>query len=278
MPYRASDLQEDVKMFPILFKIGPLTIHTYGVMVALGVGMGLWFLYVQAKKCQLPGSRLIDMAFYTIIISLVGAKLILFAGNYSYYLQYPSELFTLARSGGVFQGGLAFGILFALWYLHKHRLPTWKVADLVGPALALGHGIGRIGCFFAGCCYGRACSVPWAVEFHSEYAHNLTGIPLGTPLHPVQIYESVLNFFNFFILFLILKKKKFDGQVFAFYIMNYSILRYFVEFYRGDHPDKAFLIRNPSPYFSLSLPQLFCILGLFGGLILYTVLRKRKRD
>ncbi len=264
-------------MFPILVKIGPITIHTYGLMMALGVAFAFWFVYVQAKKQGLPASRLIDMAFYTVIISLIGAKLILFIGHFSYYTKYPSELFSLARSGGVFQGGLAFGILFALLYFRKYRIPTWKVGDLAGPALALGHGFGRIGCFAAGCCFGREGTVPWGIEFHSNYAHDLTGIHLNTPIHPTQLYEAGLNFLNFFILFLILKRKKFDGQVFAFYIMNYSIIRYFTEFYRGDHPDKTYLILNPSPYFSLSLPQLFCILGLLGGMALYFILNRRKR-
>jgi phosphatidylglycerol:prolipoprotein diacylglycerol transferase len=263
-------------MFPILLRLGPITIHTYGFMMATGVAFGLWFIHVQAKKQGLNASKIIDAAFYTIIISLLGAKFILFIGNISYYLEYPKELFSLARSGGVFQGGLTFGLVFALLYFRKHRIPTWKVADIIGAALALGHGFGRIGCFSAGCCFGRECSVPWGVTFQSEYAHNLTGIPVGTLLHPVQLYESALNFLNFFVLFLILKKKKFDGQVFSFYIINYSIIRYFVEFYRGDHPDKAFLIQNPSPYLSLSLPQLFSILGLIAGLILFFILKKKK--
>lgn len=264
-------------MFPILVKIGPITIHTYGLMMAIGVAFAFWFVYAQAKKQQLPASRLIDMAFYTVIISLVGAKLILFIGHFSYYTKYPSELFTLARSGGVFQGGLAFGILFALWYFRKHRIPTWKVSDLAGPALAFGHGFGRIGCFAAGCCFGRSCDLQWGVEFHNEYAHELTGIPLNSSIHPVQLYESALNFLNFIILFVILKRKTFNGQVFAFYIMNYSIIRYFTEFYRGDHPDSAFLFQGSSPYLSVSIPQLFCVLGFVGGTVLYFFLKKRKR-
>lgn len=263
-------------MYPVLVKIGPLTIHTYGFMMAVGVGFGFWFLFVQAKKTGLPASRMIDMAFYTIIIALLGAKLTLFVGDFSYYVKHPGELFSLARTGGVFQGGLVFGILFALWYFRRYRIPTWKAADIAGPALALGHGFGRLGCFSAGCCYGSPCSVPWGVTFQNEYAHNLTGIPINTPIHPVQLYESVLNFLNFFILFLILRKKKFDGQVFPFYIINYSIIRFFTEYYRGDHPDKAFLIKNASPYLSLSFPQLFCILGLAGGVILLLILKKRK--
>ena len=133
-------------MFPILVKIGPITIHTYGFMMALGVAFGLWFLFTQAKKYDLNASKLVDMAFYTIIIALIGAKAILLIGNFSYYTKYPKELFSLARSGGVFQGGLAFGIVFAIWYLRKHKIPVWRTADLVGPALALGHGFGRTGC------------------------------------------------------------------------------------------------------------------------------------
>lgn len=264
-------------MFPVLIKVGFVSIHTYGFMMALGIAMALWFIYIQAKKRELPASKLVDMAFYTIIVSLVGAKLVLFLGNISYYTTYPSELLSLARSGGVFQGGLFFGIVFALWYLRRHRLPTWKVGDLAGPAIALGHGFGRLGCFSAGCCYGRECSLPWGVEFSSEYAHNLTGIPLNTVLHPVQLYESLLNFTNFLVLFIILKKKRFNGQVFSFYIINYSIIRFFVEFYRGDHSEDIFIVKNPSPYLSLSYPQLFCLVGLAAGLILYFILKKSQR-
>lgn len=262
-------------MFPILIKVGPVTIHTYGFMMALGVAFGLWFLFTQAKKYSLDASKLVDMAFYTIIISLIGAKAILLIGNFSYYTRYPKELFSLARSGGVFQGGLAFGIFFAIWYLRRHKIPVWKTADLVGPALALGHGFGRIGCFSAGCCYGRECAMPWGVNFYNEYSHELTGIPQGIPLHPTQLYEALLNFLNFGILFIVLKKKRFDGQIFSLYIINYSIIRYIVEFYRGDHPERAYLISNASPYLSLSYPQAFCVLGLIGGLVLFLVLKKK---
>jgi phosphatidylglycerol:prolipoprotein diacylglycerol transferase len=265
-------------MHPILIKLGPITIHSYGFMMALGVAMALWFLYTQAKKQALDAPRLLDAAFYIVIVSLVGAKLILLVGDFSYYVHNPKELLWIARSGGVFQAGLTFGIFFALWYFRRRRIPTWKVADIAAPALALGHGFGRIGCFLAGCCYGRQCAEPWAAVYHSEYAHNLTGIPLDQPLHPVQLYESALNFLNFFILFHLLRKKRFDGQVFPFYIINYSVIRYFTEFFRGDHPDKAFLFKGPSPFLSVSYPQLYCLLGLVAGTLLYRIFKKRSRD
>jgi len=263
-------------MFPILVKIGPLTIHTYGFTMAVGVAFGLWFIYAQAKKAGLDANRLMDAAFYTIIVSLIGAKLILFISNISYYVSYPKELFALARSGGVFQGGLTFGIVYALWYFRRKKIPTWPTADLIAPALALGHGFGRLGCFSAGCCYGSECALPWAAVFKNEYAANLTGVHLNTPLHPVQLYEAILNFLNFGILYVILKKKKFDGQVFAFYFINYSVIRFFTEYFRGDHSDKIFFIRGATPLSSLSYPQLFCLLGLLGGAVLAVVLKRRK--
>lgn len=263
-------------MFPVLIKLGPLTVHTYGFMMALGVACAIWFMYVQAKKQSLNASKMVDMVFYTIIIALLGAKAVLLVSNFSYYTSNPGELLSLARSGGVFQGGLAAGIIFALFYMRKHKLPTWKTGDIIVPALALGHAFGRIGCFCAGCCYGRPAASALGVEFHNNYAHNLTGIPIDHAIHPVQLYEAILNFINFFVLFLILKKKKFDGQVFSFYIINYSLIRYFTEFYRGDHADRVFFIKSASPYLSISYPQVFCILGLIAGIILVFVFKKRK--
>jgi len=262
---------------PILFKLGPLVIHSYGFMMALGVALGLWFLYRQSKKQGLDAPRILDAAFYIMIVALVGAKLILFLGNAGYYLKNPRELIWVARTGGVFQGGLIFGIVFGLWYFRKKKLPTWKIGDLIAPALALGHGFGRIGCFLAGCCYGRDCALPWKATFHSEYAHNLTGIPVGTPLHPVQLYEAILNFLNAFILWRVLRRKKFEGQVFPLYIVNYSVIRFFTEMFRGDHADKVYLFRGPSIPLSLSYPQLFCLLGLAAGLLLLHIFRKRAR-
>jgi len=264
-------------MHPVLLKLGPLTLHAYGFFMAVGVGLALWFLYRQAKKEGLDAPRLLDAAFYIMLVSLIGAKIILLTGNVSYYLQNPKELLWVARSGGVFQGGLAFGILFALWYFRRKRIPTWKVADIVAPALALGHGFGRIGCFMAGCCFGKDCDLPWAATFHNEYAHFLTGLPLDKALHPVQLYESALNFLNALILYLVLRKKTFDGQVFPLYILTYSIIRYFTEFFRGDHPPTAFLFKGPSALLTVSYSQFFCILGLAVGLVLYTIFKKRKR-
>lgn len=263
-------------MLPVLLELGPVKIHTYGFLLALGVAFGLWFVYVQAKKQGLDANRLMDFSFYTIIVSLIGAKLVLLIGNFSYYVKYPGELFSLARSGGVFQGGLAMGVIFAIIYMRRHHIPLWKSSDLIAPALALGHAFGRIGCFAAGCCYGRECRLPWGVTFHNEYANKITGLPLDKIMHPTQLYEAFLNLANFLILFAALKKKKFDGQIFSLYIINYSVIRYFTEFFRY-HSENVYLFRSASPYLSVSYPQLFCIISLIFGLGLFFILKKRKR-
>ncbi len=265
-------------MFPILTRIGPITIHTYGFFLALGVVFALWFIYHQARKQGFNPNKLLDAAFWIILISLIGAKLILLAGNFSFYLKNPGELLSLARSGGVFQGGLTFGVIFAVIYFRKNKIPLWPVADLTAPAIALGHGFGRLGCFSAGCCYGREGSGIWATVFKNEYAHELTGIPLNVRLHPVQLYEAALNFLNFLVLFLIFKRKKFDGQVFSFYIINYSIIRFFTEYFRGDHEVDTYVILGDSAFTSLSLPQVYCLISLVAGLTLYFLLKKRKSD
>lgn len=264
-------------MHPLLLRIGFLSAHTYGLMMAVGVGFGLWFIYVQAKKIGLNPDQLMDASFLIVLVALVGAKLILLVGDFSYYLKFPGELLSLARSGGVFQGGLTAGVIFGIWYLHKKKIPLWPTTDIIGAAVALGHGFGRIGCFLAGCCYGRACDVPWGVTYHDEYAHELTGIPLGVRMHPVQLYESALNFLNFVILWQVLKRKKYDGQVFSLYIINYSVIRFFTEYFRGDHDAPTYLLRGDTPLTSLSLPQFYCLLGLAGGIILAGILKKRRQ-
>ncbi|MDD8019724.1 MAG: prolipoprotein diacylglyceryl transferase [Acidobacteriota bacterium] len=265
-------------MHPILLKLGPLTVHTYGFFMALGVAAAIWFVYVQGKKAGFDPNKLMDAAFWIILVSLIGAKLVLLFGRFSFYVNNPSELVGLARSGGVFQGGLTFGVIFAIFYFRKKRIPLWPVADLIAPAIALGHGFGRLGCFSAGCCYGRECSLPWGTVFKNEYAHELTGIPLNTPLHPVQLYEAVLNFLNFIVLFIIFKKKKFSGQVFSFYIINYSVIRFLTEYFRGDHGEGTYIIQGESALVSLSMPQFYCLIGLVAGLALYFILKPRKSD
>ena len=164
-----------------------------------------------------------DFIFYVMLLSLLGAKLWLLLTNLDYYLKYPGEIKYLLTSGGTFYGGLIFGAVFAVWFIRRHRLSYRQLGDIAAPALALGHFFGRLGCFAAGCCWGReAGHFPLAVTFSSLKANALTGVPLYIPLYPTQLMEAALNLGNFLVPDRLYKKRKFKGQVLALYILNYS--------------------------------------------------------
>src|SRR5215212_3518245 len=144
----------------------------------------------RAKQWGLEANRVLDLGIYIIIAALIGAKLLLLVVDFDQFRQSPAELLSLARSGGVFYGGLILAVLVAFWYVHTHRLPLWTTCDVFAPGIALGHVTGRLGCLAAGCCYGRPTSLPWGITFTNPFAAANVGTPLGIPLHPTQVYEA----------------------------------------------------------------------------------------
>jgi phosphatidylglycerol:prolipoprotein diacylglycerol transferase len=214
--------------------IGPLTLHAYGVLLAIAFITGLWVASRQAKRAGLDAARVTDMAVYVLIAGLIGAKVLLVVVEWSFYASNPRELLSILQSGGVFYGGLIGAFPVAWWYARKHGLPPWRTADVLAPAVAVGQAIGRLGCFCAGCCYGRAADVPWAVTFRDAYASRTVGTPLDTALHPTQLYESLACLAIFFILIRMARGKRFDGQVTLAYVLLYAVVRFVIEFYRGD--------------------------------------------
>ena len=222
-------------MHPILFEIGGFPVYTYGVLLAAAYLLGLQFALVRARKRGLDPNRVMDLGIWIIISALIGAKLLLLIVDFETFSRNPSELLTLLRSGGVFYGGLIAAVLVALWYLRRHRMPMWSVTDAFAPGIALGHVIGRMGCFFAGCCYGRSTDVAWAVTFTSEYAAQNVGTPLNIPLHPTQLYEAGAELLILIGLLLFEKRgRQFPGRTFWGYMLVYGVTRFIIEFYRGD--------------------------------------------
>ena len=222
-------------MHPILFEVGGFPIYTYGLLLAAAYLLGLQFALVRARTRGLDPNRVMDLGIWIIISALVGAKLLLLIVERDKYLHDPAELLNLARSGGVFYGGLILAVTVALWYLWRHRMPMWTVTDVFAPGIALGHVIGRMGCFFAGCCFGRPTGVPWAITFHNEFAAQNVGTPLGVPLHPTQLYEAGAELL--ILLFLLAFERKgrpFPGRTFWSYMLLYGVSRFVIEFYRGD--------------------------------------------
>src|SRR5213082_2505608 len=192
-------------MFPRLFELGPVTVYTYGVLLAAAYLFGLQLARVRAKARGLDANRVLDLGIYIIISALIGAKLLLLVTDFKTFSSNPRELLTLARSGGVFYGGLILAVCVALIYIRRIGLPLWTTCDVFAPGIALGHVIGRFGCLFAGCCFGRPTTKPWGITFTDPYAASNVGTPLGVPLHPTQIYEAAAEFL---ILMLLLATEK----------------------------------------------------------------------
>jgi phosphatidylglycerol:prolipoprotein diacylglycerol transferase len=242
-------------MFPKLFTIGSFSVPTYGVLVALGFLAGLAIALRLGKRAGLPSEPLTNLAIYCALGGIAGAKLFMFLFDWQYYWQNPGEIFTLStlQAAGVFHGGFIVAVIVAVLYIRHLHLPPLETMDCFAPGIALGHAIGRIGCFAAGCCWGRECSLPWGVRFRSDEA---APVPLNVPLHPAQLYESAANLIIFVLLYRGFQRSHRPGQIFGWYLVLYSIARFIVEFYRN---------HEQSLVAGLSLTQWIALALLFAG-------------
>ena len=223
-------------MLPRLFHIGNFSLPTYGLLVSLGVLVGLWISVRNSEKSGIDPEHAWNFGILVVLAGIVGAKVLYIINDWSTYAANPREIFSLStlQAGGVFSGGLLASFIAAAWYLRKNRMPALGTCDAFSPGLALGHAIGRLGCFAAGCCYGKQTTHFWGVTFRNPLAAQWVGTPLGVPLEPTQLFESAVELVNFFILMWLFKRKSFDGQVFGAYLFLYGVARYFLEFIRDD--------------------------------------------
>jgi len=248
-------------MHPILFELGGFTIYAYGVLLAAAYLLGLQFALVRARRRGLDAQRVMDLGIWIIISALVGAKLLLLIVDFKQFTQSPRELLGLARSGGVFYGGLIAAVVVALLYLRRHKLPLWTTTDVFAPGIALGHVIGRLGCLMAGCCFGKPTSVPWAVTFRDPAAFANVGTPLGVPLHPTQLYEAGAEALILaFLLAFERRGRPFPGRTFWGYLLLYGISRFAIEFYRGDSRGMVFNVLSTSQFVSVVLVPLSIVM------------------
>jgi phosphatidylglycerol:prolipoprotein diacylglycerol transferase len=236
-------------------------------MMVAALVAGLYSVHRLGKREGLDSARLFDFSTWLIVVSLVGAKMLLILTNWGYYWANPGEILSWStfQAGGVFYGGFIAAVLFAVWFVRVHRLPMWKVFDVYVPAVALGLSIGRIGCFAAGCDYGKPTASLLGVVFTNPWSHDITGVPLGVPLHPTQLYESVTSLAIFGILLWWFRRKSYDGQVFVMYLVLYAVARFFLEFLRGD-ADRGFVFGH---LFSTSQFIALLVLATAAGLMVY---------
>jgi len=260
-------------MYPKILDLGPITIHTYGVVLALAFIAGIWLTSRKAGAKEIDPDQIWNLGLIVILAAVVGSKVLLFFSDYSYYSQNPREIFSLStlRSTGVSIGGLLLALLVSLFYLRKARLPVWTVGDLAAPGLALGEAIGSLGCLLAGSCYGRPTGLPWGITFTSNYAGESVGVPLYIALHPTQVYQSAGAFLLFLYLIRRLSRVHFGGRIFLEYLAADGTLRFVIGFYRGDAQD--FVLRG-----LLSSSQLIGIIAVLGSFLIYRLLRFRQGE
>jgi phosphatidylglycerol:prolipoprotein diacylglycerol transferase len=256
-------------MYPRLFEFGWFTVYSYGLLLALAYLLGLQMALVRARHRGLDSTRIMDLGIWIIISALIGAKLMLLIVDWDYFSRNPRELLSLAQSGGVFYGGLILALIVALWYMWRHRMQVWVVCDVFAPGIALGHVIGGVGCFLAGCCYGRPTDVPWAVRFTDPFAAANVGTPLHIDLHPTQLYEAGAELL---ILGLLLGTERmgrpFPGRTFWSYMFVYGVSRFIIEMYRGD--PRGFVFGT-----NLSTSQFISVILVPLSLIMLFVLSRR---
>ncbi|MGB7924547.1 MAG: prolipoprotein diacylglyceryl transferase [Pyrinomonadaceae bacterium] len=259
-------------MFPELFRIGNFPINTYGVLLAMAFLAALLVAARLGARDGLPRERIYDLGLWMLLAALVGSKVLMLWTEPS-YREDPLHLISLdfLRSGGVFYGGLIGATLTGYFLARYYGLPWWKTADAFAPGIALGQAIGRLGCFAAGCCWGKPTALPWGVRF-TALGHEITGVPIDVDLHPTQLYESGATLLIFFFLIWLHRRKRFSGQVILFYAVLYSITRFSIEFLRDDPRGD---IAGLTTLTGLSTSQLISLLIGIGALIIL-ILRWRR--
>ncbi len=257
-------------MFPKILDLGPVTIHTYGLLLAAAFIAGIWLTSRNARKHGINPDSVWNLGLIVIFAALVGAKAILLFSNFQYYSQNFREVFSLStlRSPGVYYGGLLLALGAAALYIIVKKLPLMTMADITAPGLALGQAVGRLGCLSAGCCYGKPTKLPWGITFTNQYSYDNVGVPLNVPLHPTQVYDLVGALALCVFLTWRLSKPHVLGQIILEYLALFACLRFIVEFFRDD--DRGFVL-----YGLLSTSQFIAILTIIGSAAAYLWIKRR---
>jgi phosphatidylglycerol---prolipoprotein diacylglyceryl transferase len=252
---------------PILFEIGGFRLHAFGLLVAVGFMVGSWLAARRARAVGIDPVAIQDVVFPWILVGgIVGARLwyVVSYWDRDFAGQPWTEIVAVWRGGLVFYGGLIGASVAAIIALRRKKLPLWRTADCLAPAIAIGHVFGRIGCVLNGCCYGRVCDLPWAIRYPGD---RIAG---GQPVHPAQLYEAGLNLVLCLALVWWHPRRRFDGQVFALYLLAYAVIRTISEYFRGDY---AFVSRPGAGQFTPG--QTTSLLILATGAVLWWALRGR---
>jgi phosphatidylglycerol:prolipoprotein diacylglycerol transferase len=256
----------------IAFELGPLTVSWYGIFVAAGFLFGLWNASRRALRENLNPEAIFDCGTWLLVGTIAGARALYAVSYWSEIVKAAREhghspfleIFMVQHGGLVYYGGLIGASAACVVFAWRRRVPLWKLADILAPGVALGSFFGRWGCLMNGCCYGRPTRLPWGIQFpagHETYPNYV---------HPTEIYDSLLNLALFAGLAWFYRRRKFDGQIFALYLVCYAVLRSFVECFRGDYPASDLVAGWITP------AQLVSVGTLLAGALLLVLLPRRK--
>lgn len=252
-------------MHPILFELFGLKLYAYGLLIGLGIAVGVGYITHRAnKELNISPDLMNNLAIYLVVASVIGGKFLLFFENPTKYMNKPSLL--VSGSGFVFYGSLlcCFGVLY--WFIKKHKIAYKPFLDLIAITTCIVHAFGRLGCFMAGCCYGKPLDHFPAVT----YTNPLSSAPLHCGLHPTQLYECFAITLVLIVLLLVKQKRAFHGQLFALYLMLYPIVRFVIEYYRGDL-ERGLLFNETVSHSQLISLGIFC-----AGIYIYLKWYKEK--
>jgi phosphatidylglycerol:prolipoprotein diacylglycerol transferase len=282
-------------LYPILLKIGDvggfhLAVRSYGLMLAIAYILGILLAAYLASKRGYPANKFIDLGFWIVVSSIVGARLFYILLNLKAYFAHPVRIFQIWEGGLTFYGGFLLALVVSIWFMKRNKIRIWQGCDIVSISVALGYGITRIGCFLNGCCYGKPTGLPWGIVFPTPNFEGMEKAPWylskfdptkpvaefnaagyyypGVSIHPTQLYSSLAGFIIFGILLLVYRKKRFDGQVFWLFVFLYSIYRFLVEFLRAD--------KQPI-LFNLTEMQYISIILFLVAILAYFDLARRAR-
>ena len=253
-------------MLPDLFTIHSVTFHTYGLFVAMGFASGIVLTFLMGRQTGNSPRLIADMAVYMILAAIAGSRIVYVLVNLDYFRVHPWAALKLWEGGLFFSGGIITVLVTVFWYAKHHRLSFWELGDLWAPAAALGQAVGRIGCFMAGCCYGKPTGSPLGILFRDPHALA----PVNIPLHPTQLYSAAGGFGVTIVLLMIYARKKFPGQVLLWYLILYGTVSLFVEKYRDD--GRALFPGSP-----LSVNQGLALLVLVGAIVMLFVLKSKRK-
>ena len=244
-------------MYNDLFTIGSFTIHTYGLLLALGILSAVFLCTYRGRKKNISEEFILNIALICLFAGLVGAKLLYYITELPAIVQNPKLLLNIG-SGFVVYGGVGAGVLTGLWYCKQKKENALYIVDFMIPAVPLAQGFGRLGCFFAGCCYG--------IETTAWYGVHFPHMPQDVFVIPTQLLSSIGDFIIAGVLLALSRRKRFDGQILLGYMLLYGVGRFFLEYLRND-PRGAVWIFSTSQFISIF------IVGV--GILGYILLQRR---